>query len=209
MGGRGSSMGGSHGSGGGGVSLISTPRQQLEQLIGPQSSPIDIGPAAQGANPNFAFGKDNWEYNTNCQRCIWAYEMRRRGYDVEAMPRTKAINDPAYGGRWMEFMQGAEAVSTPTQKAVEKQMASWGDGARAVVRIRYRNGYSGHVFIAERQGGKTIFAEPQAYKYWKPSTSYLASMAKDIRMSDTQLVRIDNLQPDVTKVSTYVRKATK
>lgn len=40
-------------------------------------------------NPNF--GKSE-EYNINCQSCVVAYELRRRGFDVEAMPRFR--NDP-------------------------------------------------------------------------------------------------------------------
>ena len=40
---------------------------------------------AQATNPNYVTGKR--EYTANCQRCVCAYEMRRRGYNVIAKPR--------------------------------------------------------------------------------------------------------------------------
>lgn len=137
-------------------SILPDPNDPLSRYAGVRGRPMEVDPAARDANPNYAKGE---EYRTNCQRCIWAYEMRRRGYDVEAKPRTRSMTDPAYNRGWTTFMQGgssASLVSTPTQKAVEKQMASWGEGARAVVQITYKGGRCGHVFIAERRNGQTL-----------------------------------------------------
>ena len=108
--------------------ILPDPNDPLSRYAGVRGQPMEVDPAARDANPNYAKGE---EYQTNCQRCIWAYEMRRRGYDVEAKPRTRSMTDPAYNRGWTTFMQGgssASLVSTPTQKAVEKQMASWGEG---------------------------------------------------------------------------------
>lgn len=181
------------------------PNDPLSRYAGVRGQPIDVDPAAKDANPNFDKGK---EYRENCQRCIWAYELRRRGYDVEAKPVTQSINDPSHRKIWTTFMQGgspASLVNTPTQKAVEKQMAAWGEGARAVVNITYKGGRYGHVFIAERRNGQTLFIEPQAYKYQKPSTGYLSALSSHIVMSRTNLMRIDNMQPDPSKIGIYVQ----
>ena len=43
-------------------------------------------------NPNFATGKSEW--TCNCQRCVTAYEGRRRGLDVEAMPMKIVNGEP-------------------------------------------------------------------------------------------------------------------
>lgn len=185
--------------------LLPDPNDPLSRYAGVRGRPMDVETAARDANPNFNNGK---EYRTNCQRCIWAYEMRRRGYDVEAKPRTQSMSDPAYGSRYTSFMQGGSAASlvrTPTQKAVEKQMAAWGEGARAVVEITYKGGYSGHVFIAERRNGKTLFVEPQAYSWYKPSEGYLSALSKHVRMSETKLMRIDNMQPNPNTISTFIQ----
>ena len=48
-----------------------------------------------------------------------------------------------------------------TRGKVEKLMEQWGDGARAIVRVQWKGGNSGHVFIAERENGLTRFVDPQ------------------------------------------------
>ncbi|MFB3306804.1 hypothetical protein Q7C20_26565, partial [Pseudomonas sp. AMR01] len=59
-----------------------------ETLYGPlkriDPEPSDV--ARVNANPKFNTGGS--AYQTNCQRVVSNYELRRRGYDVEAMPRT-------------------------------------------------------------------------------------------------------------------------
>ena len=37
-------------------------------------------------NPNYKVGIRD-EYSINCQSCVVAYELRRRGYDVETLGR--------------------------------------------------------------------------------------------------------------------------
>lgn len=49
------------------------------------------------------------------------------------------------------------------------------------------------------------FVEPQAYNWQKPSTGYLSAMSKHITMSQTHLMRIDNMQPDPNKVGIFVQ----
>ena len=53
----------------------------------PQGKPMNFRQADGGApNPNF---KKGGGYATNCQTSVVAYELRRRGYDVEARPNSK------------------------------------------------------------------------------------------------------------------------
>lgn len=52
-----------------------------------QGKPMNFTQADGGApNPNF---KKGGGYEKNCQSCVVAYEMRRRGFNVEAMPNYK------------------------------------------------------------------------------------------------------------------------
>ena len=62
--------------------------------IGKEHTPYDD---IRDTNPRYKEGK---EYQINCMRCAVAYELRRRGYDVEAMPYM-----PFYTlkTRWKEF----------------------------------------------------------------------------------------------------------
>lgn len=60
----------------------------VEKAIGVQKgAPIDMTQAAAKANPRFAEGG---QYMINCQRCVPTYELRRRGYNVVALPRPYA-----------------------------------------------------------------------------------------------------------------------
>lgn len=51
-----------------------------------QGKTFSIEDSLKGANPKYARGT---QYGVNCQRCVQAYELRRRGYDVEALPKPK------------------------------------------------------------------------------------------------------------------------
>ena len=56
----------------------------LAEALGKSGKPMSIDRADQSnANPLFAQRED---CRNNCQSCVPAYEMRRRGYDVEALP---------------------------------------------------------------------------------------------------------------------------
>ena len=70
------------------------------------------------------------------------------------------------------------------------QMANWGDGARAIVRVQWKGGRSGHVFMAEQQKGGTVFMDPQTGRY----VDIHAYMDQAVKGA-TKLVRIDNLKP--------------
>lgn len=142
--------------------------------------PDNIYHALRMSNPKY---RSSPRYRDNCQRCIAAYDLRRRGYDVEALPVPILSNvirdDLAYmdKGGWPEMWKGAHPVAmTGTdgetiKKRIEQEMASFGDGARAVVRVQWHERDYGHVFIAEQRDGKTWFVDPQsndaAYEGWE------------------------------------------
>lgn len=57
----------------------------------------------KAVNPNFVPGR-NGEWENNCQRCVYAYEARRRGIDVEALPRIQGIDNIAK--QWKNICKG-------------------------------------------------------------------------------------------------------
>lgn len=59
-----------------------------EEIAGvKRGEPMDFERAdGKRPNPNYWFGKG---YDTNCQSCVVAYELRRRGYNLEAARRLK------------------------------------------------------------------------------------------------------------------------
>ncbi len=160
-----------------------------------KGSPMDAKTAAQGTNPNYNMHITEWTHN--CQRCVSAFEARMRGYDVEALPRILKGDDLPYMNTttgWLSVYENPVVTSMhkTTGKAclsaIENQMSDWGDGARAIVRVRWKGG-GGHVFNAVQQEGKTVFIDAQTNDmdcsyYFKPGL---------IKPGMTELIRIDNL----------------
>ena len=62
----------------------------VEKTLGiKKGAELTIEDAVKGANPNYHSSHD---YKINCQRCVQAYELRRRGYDVVAKPKPSVNN---------------------------------------------------------------------------------------------------------------------
>lgn len=169
-------------------------RNQGPAYLGKQGKPKTMAEAMAGTNPHFSEGK---EWRKNCQRCIYAYEMQRRGYEVEAKPRifdgTDTLPYMYDQNGWTKVMEGATLVDMPSRNTVNEmldQMYKWGDGARAVVRVAWKGRRSGHVFIAEQEGMGTVFVDPQTGNY-VDIDFYMNNAIK----GETKLMRIDNLKP--------------
>lgn len=163
-------------------------------FLGPRGKAATIEGALAAVNRHYKEGR---EWQQNCQRCVYAYEMQRRGYDVEALPRIFDGSDrlPYMHDKngWLAVMEGAKAVDFPSRSTIRKmaeQMADWGDGARAIVCLRWKGGRCGHVLIAEQQRGGTFFVDPQIGRH----IDIHAYMDQAVKGA-TKLVRIDNLKP--------------
>lgn len=155
------------------------------------------------ANPNFS--RDYKEFSHNCQRVVVAYELLRRGYDVEALPTYKGdklntvpySKDGIFHGRWRGAFQNAktESVGASTGSGVmeniTKKMQQYGNGARAVVQIFYNRG-GGHVFNVENDNGRVVYIEAQAGKLKDRDMQEL--MTNRVRTGDVNIVRVDNLR---------------
>lgn len=137
-------------------------------------------------------------WNRNCQRCVPAYEMRRRGYEVSALPRN-FTNDylPEHPfDVWKDPIIHKDIPGTG-RESIERAMASYGDGARAEIGVIWdtpgnrnkRKGRSGHVFVAEQRDGKTHFIDPQN---GNADVSWYFDRAMP---GKTEFARIDNLTP--------------
>ena len=208
MGGRGSSSftmpSGGAWSNGMGIKVPDT----LRSALGTKGKEKSMGDAMLASNPHYS--PDYREYSENCQRVVVAYEARRRGYDVTALPTYDgdtlgrvAYDDTKNGvarGRWMGAFKGAEPVNVSAkgqhganaEKAVlnniDNQMKKYGDGSRGVVQIFYKNG-GGHVFNVERKNGKTHYIEAQAGE-----VKNFGKTLQNVKTGKVALVRTDNLK---------------
>ena len=166
----------------------------LKESIGTKGKPYSIANALKNVNPHHSY--EYSEYSENCQRCVVAYELRRRGYDVTALPTYQGDTLP-YGmgngyGRWMGAFKGARPISVgssspkKTQSNLEAKMKSFGNGARAVVHI------PGHVFNCENIGGKIHYVEAQTGDRYTSKDVFSNLSSRDCKK--VSIVRTDNLR---------------
>ena len=154
-----------------------TPRPQtVEDYLGPKGDPKSLDDVMTAANPHWLESATNKDglYTHNCQRCIWAVELMRRGYDVEAMPRTAdntyAILDPALPHSFVNVgdppLQFSAAIGNIWYKAkatdVKAEILKHPDGSRgALVMHGYKKG---HVCNWEIVKGKVVIYDGQVGK---------------------------------------------
>lgn len=166
-GGRGG-QGAARNSGAGGPTPgVQTDDQIIASALGTQGTAKSIKEAVANANPNYSKGGDAW--TKNCQRCVWATEMQRRGYDVEALPRTSdnsyAKADPNVANSFLNVAQGGlklEQVVSPYWKSTATEFKEhftnkYDVGARGMIVGQGRK--SGHVFnweIIQGKSGKQV-----------------------------------------------------
>lgn len=138
----------------------------VEQATGAKKgTSMAIQDAVKGANPNYSRGS---AYGVNCQRCVQAYEFRRRGYDVVAKPKPSTNNIISWGSECFiqpgayQYSYQAYALNQ-TEATVKKALANAPDGSRFSIYIKWKRTYGGsaHVFIAEKTGGVVHYLDPQ------------------------------------------------
>ncbi len=143
-------------------------------------------------NPHY--DRDVYEYSFNCQRCVPAYEMLRRGYNVTAKPR---IKEEDYLSRFpYSVWEEPDVIRTSYngRREIEEAMEVWGDGARAQIVVAWDKEDNGHTFIAEQKNGKTYFMDPQN------GDLDCSHYFEEVEQNSVTFCRIDRLKP-----SSYIK----
>ena len=126
-----------------------------------QGQPMSPEEAANGANPHLRLGR---EFQVICQRCVQVYELRRRGYDVTAMPKPSTGNTIDWGYECFVDFNGHVPRYTcdKTAARVMSELRAAPDDARYGIYVKWKGHNSGaHVFIAEKIGGIISYIDPQ------------------------------------------------
>ena len=145
--------------------------------------------AAERVNPKF--DPTDPKHSQNCQRCVATFEALMRGENVTAKPilvdpRVDPIAQnpllPYDGAQWKACL-GADV------RSVERIMRGWGDGARAIARVVWKdsNEQYGHVFSVLQIGDETVFIDSQ-----KPSRNPRAWYNLETIESLSYIARIDD-----------------
>lgn len=171
-------------------------RRVFKRTKGAHSADSDLA----AVNP-VAKGKAGKGRILNCQRCVPAYEMRRRGFDVVAKERPinrwgkPSMMDPVGGANdFKKVFVGSEWSRTSGDPlcSISERMAEWGDGSRAEVCVTWDrdkcNSGDRHVFVAENVGGKVRFVDPQS------GDTDVSRYFDIIKPEETEFARIDGLE---------------
>lgn len=182
--------------------------ETLKDALGAKGKPLGILKAMKDANPFYSEAYS--DFSENCQRCIVAYELRRRGYDVTAQPtyandpwpQNLNVNGNNYG-RWRGAFQHAKtdqigvkgnkaAAEAKVLDKMRNQMLNYGEGSRAVVRIGYRGSNIGHVFSAEVNKGVVYYVDAQTGSRY--SSKDMKNLMHVVDTSSVTVTRTDNLR---------------
>ena len=122
----------------------------------------------KAVNPNYVTGEFQWTHN--CQRCVMAYEARRRGYNVQAKPCIINGDDPypTVSGiksvfEDVDLLNCSANSGTQAKINIEDQVKNWDDNARGMVIVYWKLG-GGHIFIVEKTNGIIRYVDPQTGK---------------------------------------------
>jgi SPP1 gp7 family putative phage head morphogenesis protein len=150
---------------------------------------------AKAANPNYT--TLTYEYTNNCQRCVPAWEARRRGLDVEAMPMLSHTDNFTWTNPYHNPVVENGKLSDVTQS-----LLGWGDGARAEIRVTFDNLGNGHVFAAENVNGKVVYIDPQSGITGDYVEEYF-----DRAIGEASYIRTDTLEFDEDFIERVVKGA--
>lgn len=134
--------------------------------------------------------EDNKQYHVNCQTCTVIHELRRRGFNVEAVGNKRGsvwrvykkngVGSSQEGyrtGKWLdqdgkpvgytyahEYAAGKKmTITNKDQVSAFFEDFSGGKDGRFEICVDWKGG-SAHVFCAERKDGKWVFFDPQSGK---------------------------------------------
>lgn len=175
-------------------------------------------------NPNYE--TKNYAYTHNCFNCTMAYELRRRGYDVEAsekLSNDKMLNTNLTVKRVFKDVKmmyasdmghvetsdvsnriskilGVSAISKETIENTKKTMIEMGNGARGILGVTWTAG-SGHAVNWEVKNGTVILRDSQTNDVYT---------LDDImsRSNDFYFARLDNLEP-TNSIYSYIHNKDK
>lgn len=173
---------------------------EYSRLFSTDTVDIRVVKEAQKTNPDFSGG--TYEYTNNCQRCVPAWEMRVRGFDVTAQPcKPLGENDSlqtspfsmwnfnAFDADNSKRVQ-ADREGNGKEKIVEFLTES-GDGSRVQIVVYWEyDPMKGHVFSATNNAGKILFVDPQSGLSGKAVEEYFDRVA----LGETRWLRIDTLE---------------
>lgn len=175
----------------------------------PELKDKSVDSCVKVCNPHYLSNRfPRYMYDSNCQRCAAALEMRFRGKNVIAKPL------PQHGDH-LQFYQGYckcfvdydkhlknnyEGQYGKTGKTVlrsiQQEVQKAGPGSRFIVRIAWKGIHTGHVFNAINDNGTVKFLDGQDGDM--NAETYFDVNGVGIQPRKTEFIRVDNLELNET-----------
>ena len=198
---------------------------KIEQKIGVKKGKEMTFEEANELRGNINYGKAS-EYSVNCQSCVVANELRRRGYNVTALPNLQKTGNIPYelsmrtnwvwidpktmvmpkkqtaGGIYDITRSGAlksKSIKELTKELVELVK----EPGRYHIDFAWKGKNSGHIITLEKlHNGKIIIYDPQTgkMKNWR-------ELSKEISLRyGVNVLRVDNLLVNTDIIDGIVKK---
>ena len=198
-------------------------QSKIEQKIGIKRGEDMTFEEANELRGNIGYGEGR-EFSVNCQSCVVANELRRRGYDVTALPNLKKEGNIPYelSGKTNWAWIDPETMQTPEKKQAGGQYVSGLDiksktltqlnkelnelakeADRYHIDFMWKDGKGGHIITVDRlENGSIRIYDPQIGRLgdWKV-------ISKDISLKyGVNVLRVDNLLVNTDIIDRIVRK---
>ena len=198
-------------------------QSKIEQKIGIKRGEDMTFEEANELRGNIDYGEGR-EFSVNCQSCVVANELRRRGYDVTALPNLKKAGNIPYelSGKTNWAWIDPETMQTPEKKQAGGQYVSGLDiksktlaqlnkelneltkaAGRYHIDFIWKNGKGGHIITVDRlENGSIRIYDPQIGRLsdWKVISPKISLKY------GVNVLRVDNLLVNTDIIDGIVRK---
>lgn len=179
-----------------------------------QGSPMNFK-KADGLKPNPNYTKGGG-YTNNCQTSVVAYELRRRGYDVEALANYKGsmLNVLSHDTSlaWVDRATGKKpAYITPAQPTIKKSF-EWIKNEiktqnRYTIEFEWKSGSCGHIVHLFKNADNILqIYDPQCGEIYRTDNAVLEYL-KRVRPTTIKLLDVQNYDINLNVVNKILRGA--
>ena len=198
-------------------------QSKIEQKIGIKRGEDMTFEEANELRGNIDYGEGR-EFSVNCQSCVVANELRRRGYDVTALPNLKKAGNIPYelSGKTNWAWIDPETMQTPEKKQAGGQYVSGLDiksktlaqlnkelneltkaAGRYHIDFIWKNGKGGHIITVDRlENGSIRIYDPQIGRL----SDWRVISQKISLKYGVNVLRVDNLLVNTDIIDGIVRK---
>ena len=141
----------------------------------------------------------HWADVNNCATCSVVFDLRQRGYDVEA---NATYNLAMYNDAYMdEYYEGIERTTAETLDELTEQIEKMGPNARGTLNGVVVNG-GGHAIAWENVNGKVVFRDCQSGEAYSSQTisDLYSDFSTKRALGHYTINRLDRATPNLDKL---------